>query len=719
MAERRAAGSGLAHAAAASALLGITVMLATPAAIYFGNRTEFIESFGELVPWLVAVTFLTATALTAAVMVLRPGASRMAAATVLLIASLALWAQSHAIVQQPRLLSGDPIDWSGFAVQAWTDRALWAVAAGLAFTLIRLRWHWPIWLAIAGCGIQVGAVGVQAAISPARWVDRTAFDESSRYALSSRSNVIVLVLDTFQSDLFQELLDEEPGLGATFSGFTYFRNATAGFPSTAPSIPFILTGQLYDNRQPFDVFVRDAFLDGSLPQALKAAGHHVYYNSAYLWPAMYADERTSSHASTAPGSRYRLASWNRAAMLLALAAFRAAPQDVKRRMERQVVEMATRGAAAWGDDRAFFDEFERAATASLDVPAFKYYHLQGLHPPLRYDAALHSSARPATRAHTLDQARGLMRMLTRMVATLQARGLYDRTALVVLADHGAAIEPRLGDVDPGARTVPGATALPTRHSFGLPLMLAKPFDRTGTLLVSDAPVSIGDLGATVGHWLALETRFPGVALFDQPAGPRARRVLRYDPNLLDLNANHFPPLSEYLVSGFSWLGESWTATGRTFTPGTVTTSKAAAATPRRSLTFGRLGDSLPAQDEGWAAPEDGITWTDGWMSALTLALPPCPESVRLQARLLPALLGGTTRQRVEVLDGDRLAGIWEVASAGEFSVRLDGAAPGRAARVRFLLPDAVVPAAIEPALGDTRRLGVAFSSIELTCEGSR
>src|SRR6185436_19727519 len=94
---------------------------------------------------------------------------------------------------------------------------------------------------------QLAGVSFQAARSVDRWVNHYSFDDSARFAFSPTRNVVILVLDTFQTDLFQELLDDDAGLAAKFEGFTYFRNAVGGFPSTAASVPLILTGQYYEN----------------------------------------------------------------------------------------------------------------------------------------------------------------------------------------------------------------------------------------------------------------------------------------------------------------------------------------------------------------------------------------------------------------------------------------------------------------------------------------
>jgi hypothetical protein len=106
------------------------------------------------------------------------------------------------------------------------------------------------------------------------------------------------------------------------------------------------------------------------------------------------------------------------------------------------------------------------------------------------------------------------------------------------------------------------------NSFGLPLVLVKPIGATGTMKVSDAPVSLGDIPRTVISALGMKTAFPGESMLNPtlPAG-RRRTVLKYDPASLHLTNKYFPPLTEYVISGFSWVEDSWRPTGREFPPG--------------------------------------------------------------------------------------------------------------------------------------------------------
>ena len=136
-----------------------------------------------------------------------------------------------------------------------------------------------------------------------------------------------------------------------------------------------------------------------------------------------------------------------------------------------------------------------------------------------------------------------------------------------MADHGTEFQPfrpRLVNVDTRFRTA-GALPVATRNSFGLPLVLVKPIAATGAMKVSDAPVSLGDIPRTVTSALGMKGVSPGESMLDPGLPPhRPRRVLKYNAELLHLTNRYFPPLTEYVVSGFSWFDESWQATGRRF-----------------------------------------------------------------------------------------------------------------------------------------------------------
>ena len=731
---RRALGPAL----AASALLSLTVLVFAPAQIFYGNFMDFPMAFGDVLPLLAAAAALAAAVPAAVVAALPSPRARGIGLAVLFAVALLAWIQSSFLLWPYGVLDGRAIDWSAHRRHGLIDAATWIAVLAGAVAAFRFVGRIAATASLALIVVQAGAIALQAARTPARWIDQVSFDDSGRFAFSRELNVVVLVLDTFQSDLFQDLIEEDPSLATAFRGFTYFRNAAAGFSGTPASIPLMLTGRHYDNAVPFQEYVRTAFRSGSLPQVLKQAGFHVYYNHPGFWFSLYADPSIASHVrDRAPDTRGR--SWEPARHLMRLGLFRCLPQAGKRQMRGvQAVYLppvgedglpahlspavrntpAGRKALAeipWrAGDAPFFREAALLVSARLDRPAFKYYHLMGVHPPLTHDERLQPAALPFTRDNAMRQARGLLRLVRTLLDTLADRGVYDRTMLLIVGDHGAHFEPRLVPVADRLRTRPGTTAAATSNAFGIPLVLVKLAGADGPLAVDDAPVSLADIPRTVASALGMQTDLPGRSMFEAGGDPhRRRRVMKYPSGAHRLAHGYFPTLIEYEVSGFSWLDESWRPTGRQFLPGSMRAQSPAAPYEwGRWLNVAAGGSGAAFLGEGWAAPEADFTWTDGRSARLRLGMPPAGGDVVFRAEVVPALIGPVRRQRAELFVGSTRVGEWSVTAPGQQTATIPRAlVPGGDLELILVLPDAVVPRDLDPALGDERALALAFTRV--------
>ena len=572
-----------------SLFLSLTLAVCLPGQLFLANATEFPMAFGDVLPSLLALAVAGTTVVAVLLLAVPKGTVRQVGlATVFAIGCLA-WVQSH-LPWPYGIADGHVIDWTAHWSDALLDTTMWG--AGI---LAAVWWRRGLTHGVAGASlilaaVQVSALSIQAAETPHRWIDDVTFDDSGRFTFSPDRNVIILVLDTFQTDLFQELLDDDPALIERFPGFTYFRNAISGYPTTAAAIPLILSGRYYDNTESFQRFVRTTYRTASLPQALTVAGFDVYYHNLYFWPSLYADETIATHVRSKGVLRYDPLARDRAMRLLAFGAFRYLPQPGKRLVEARIAGLVAPRQPAKSEpaapalatlqpgpaplsepplpgDGPFFQQMAHGAATTSARPAFKYFHLWGLHPPLTHDEALTPLNAPYTRDNALQQARGLLRLVDRFISTITKLQIYDRATIAILGDHGTAFDLRLVPVDPSSRTHPTARPVPTKRVFALPLMLFKrPGDR-GPMLVSDAAVTLGDVPRTVMEALGLTSDFPGTSMFARDILPRrSRRVLFYSPGALRLSDDFFPPLREFNVSGFSWLEESWRQTGRVFRP---------------------------------------------------------------------------------------------------------------------------------------------------------
>ena len=95
-----------------------------------------------------------------------------------------------------------------------------------------------------------------------------------------------MVVDMFQTDIFWEVLNENPQYKKIFKEFIYFPDCLGGFPTTYASVPFLLTGNSYDNSIPIQQFMQKAYLsDTSIPKVLRENGFEtqIFFDSKKLF----------------------------------------------------------------------------------------------------------------------------------------------------------------------------------------------------------------------------------------------------------------------------------------------------------------------------------------------------------------------------------------------------------------------------------------------------
>lgn len=557
-------------ASAAVLLLSFTLCLAGPAQIYFGNPLEFPFSLAEVsAPFLIRFT-LSFLILAALVFALRgvPGYQRLV--SLLLASGVMFYLQGNFCVWDYGPFNGRPIAWTEHLHRGIVEVVLWAPALSFSFFRPRVLLRATVRLSFFLIAVQLLALGVSAVRAKEAEFRQYSIAEDSKFVFSRSTNVIILTLDAFQSDIFQKIIAEEPAYKRRFPGFHYFRNALAGFPTSYPSVPLILTGRYYDNSTSLQEFIRSSFLSAaSLPRILKEKGFQVE-----LYPdrqcEVYCSEETASNCLRQEASAETIKAGVSA--LYEAAIFRYSPHFLKQVIfdgkplwkgsKRLETSIGNRGTA---EDLAFLAGMKSAADAGSEVSTFKYIHLWGLHPPYVINENMDYERLPQDRAGAEVHARGVLTLAGQFLEQLQRLGVYDNSLILIVSDHGLGSAVRLPAEMPASDVGQGVP--PDIKGAALPLILVKPVGSKGDLAVVDSPVSLADIPKTVVSELRLDDGFPGISMFtpDLPA-LRERRFLSYSWRHAFFDADYLSPMQEYEVSGHSWLDQSWRATGREFRP---------------------------------------------------------------------------------------------------------------------------------------------------------
>jgi len=717
-----------ATAVAAMAIVA-TPLFFVPASLYFSNIQDVSVPLEHMVPTLLVSAAVAGAILCVLLLSLRGKSWERGVVLVLGLAVL-LWLQAYLLVWDYGVLDGRNIDWTAQWWRGLVDSLVWAGILVTFFLFSSRLIHLVLPVSIAILLIQVLPVAWMwwATPEPPSF-HRYSIDSTNKFDFSRDRNVVMLVLDAFQADVMQEIVDEQPKYRDMLDGFTYYRNAASGFSKTYPSFAFFLTGQRYRNEQPIQQFLREAFESHSITAQLLKSGWEVH-----MFPAaprsLHFSERIASNMLLRADDRERA---RQTGKLLDTSLFRSSPHFLKRfwlndyewrltlmfeSLAGQAEERDTRTSGGQHRHPAlqFVEEMRSRSSDRLEAPTFKLYHLMVPHEPFRLREDLEIERLPEGREGFKRHSVAALEVSRRLLDTLARLRIYDNTMILIISDHGG------GEYDVGIRTsgLPGvapATNLNSKPSAqlqsALPLVLIKPFNARGLLKVSDAPVSLGDIPKTLASALGVRFGYQGediLALRENER--RTRRYLFYEFG--GWTGDCLPQMTEYSVTGHSWYAANWQVTGRIFPP--CKNQGGARETPKGYSLGDELGFSINSAGlaflkTGWSHPEDDFTWSEGTSSEIELPVEsslgkPLVAKFWLHPFLAPPRLSS---QDVRVFANDQLVGRWTLKGLEWRGVVIPSTvtAGGNTLRLRLEVPRAGSPVDYDAGM-DSRVLGIAL-----------
>ena len=687
----------------------LTLFFFGPLYLYFSNVQEWPFLISRSWYFLLVIAFGLSAVITLLIVFLKPRAFGIATILLLTIGFL-VWFQGNILIWDYGVLDGRQIDWSKYATRGYVDTLVWLIFFAIAYW--KREWIYKNVKSVALALLLIQSITVAVAFFQApeepEWKKYTV-DKDAQFNFSKQRNVIILVLDTFQSDIFQELIDENPEWRNDFSGFTYFRNAIGGFPTTYPSIPLILTGEYYDNSTPIREFLKSVYSTRSIPVTLKQNGYQV---------ELYGSPRTDFCPNDAKKVPPALDGTivKQVQGLVVAALFRHVPHIVKKHLHdftnRNVLDPLTRS------NLDFVINASRLCKATNDKPLFKLFHIAGAHPPFRINENLEVVNLNYDLPGYKSQAAGALTIARIFLKALRDIGVYDNSLIFIIGDHGGGFfdnyETRIKE--DGTMQIGKAPKLVSDRIIkaGIPLMLVKPFGSKGEMKVSDAPVSLSDIPKTIVSELGISEVYPGRSVFEVGSSEiRPRRFLYYRWEHEYWEKEFLPDMEEYIITGFSWSSQSWMPTYRKFTPQGVQISEPPIYEYGTEITFGEGGNAQYYQGAGWSFPEKGFTWTDGRDASLLIPVKASKSDLILRAMLFPLLGQSVKQQRVSIYINGAKVDQWTVDTGGVYGTVVPRElVKNSSLGILFDLPDAISPKELN-INEDQRQLAIALRSLTL------
>lgn len=386
--------------------------------------------------------------------------------------------------------------------------------------------------------------------------------------VSSKENIIVLILDAFDSRTFTEILQNEPEIVAPFEGFTFYPDAISIFHGTDWSVPQMLTGKVWDNSQPYSEYVQEAWDSDSCKRFYNILQEHNYDISVYT--------RFCHVPQNAPVdnllSQSLSINYYTLSALAKLTLFRCMPNCFKQNFSvdssalLQQEKMSGEIQPYSDDNYLFYSELQKGLTLHDDKNSFRWYHIDGAHFPfmMTRDIEPVPNGEETTR---YEQSIGALKIASTYLQQMKDLGIYDNATILILSDHG---DHR--NLFQDLKSFAEVKALFTNNNKPLPLVLVKQPNEHGKLKVSENPISYFQLQATILK------RFPEATEFGEDFYTQSKkeRIFR----LMNPAFDH--TVTEYVVAPQAWNNSSWHevrtlyrsyVTSQNYKIGTVLTSK--------------------------------------------------------------------------------------------------------------------------------------------------
>ena len=647
-----------------SILIISSLFLFGPFTIYQGNIGEFSVSLMTILIYFVFPSFLLVTILCVAGLLL-PKKHYNKYVSILFAFGLLIWIQSNILVWKYGLLDGQSIDWTKDVWRGWVDGTLWVTFFVVGFILYKQTSKIAGLTCIILISLQAISLILTSAQHPEIWKSKTEkYQEIPReiFEFSAKQNVIHIIFDAFQSDIFQEIMDEDINYyNKALDGFTFFKETTSTFPSTFLSIPAILSGRNYSNDIPMREFINSTLNGKTIPNALYDSGYDV--DLVHFLDLYNTGRFSSSYCIDYYEGINQKLDLSQASMMLDLVLFRSAPHFIKKVIYNN---------QSWTIQPLFFQgdviqlrpfnhlDFLKYLTENIRVkkekPVYKFIHLMPPHIPLvmSMDCNYAGKSLPYTRENIKTQSRCTLNHLIETLDELRSVGIYDKSLIIVHGDHGNKIP--LNNRNSKERL--GETGFEKIMGVALPLMLIKPPHNNGALRTSNAQVMLTDIPATISSILDIDEEFPGCSVLEvDPKQDRERRFYYHDWDQHSWRNSYFSKFVEYLIHGSVFEIDSWQLGATTYDREIMV----------EKIDFGSEGIWSFLAD-GWSTrekSEDGTTynWALGKSATLVLSLSK-KNKVRLTANVKPYV--SAKPQRVTIKVDGKMIGIWVLANHWEW-----------------------------------------------------
>lgn len=342
--------------------------------------------------------------------------------------------------------------------------------------------------------VQTVSVGVLVLTTDRENANNEAMTTTNSLELGAENNVIVFVLDRFDSAWMDQLIEKDSDFVSPLSDFTYYTNATSYFAHTGTAIPYMLTGvECKDEKILSESYKEYAYSNSDFLHELKDNDYDVGIYTAISYLPENVEEIASNYSKSVEVECDVI---NTLQIMMKSSMYKTVPFTLKPAYTYYSgdVYQIVKNDEVWNidNDIPFYNNLvkERLSVTNEYKNTFRFYHMRGPHYPfyLSEDIKYDKSGREVS---LYTQIKGSLNIVYEYLNQLKMIGKYDDSTIIITADHGQQID-FISD-----KNIP--------QDVSTPIMLVKEANKKcEKIKIDTTPVSQGEIIPTISKAMGLE-----------------------------------------------------------------------------------------------------------------------------------------------------------------------------------------------------------------------
>ena len=416
------------------------MLVFAPIDVYLGTLREIWFPLSYLLPYIL-LFFVLAYALIVAVGLLVRGKLFDVYITFVFAVGLALYVQGNYLNNYYGPLDGTGINFDAFFTRGVISVCVCSALLVLPFVLLHFLRDKYIkvmkMVAILIAAMQVVTLGVQfMTVDFHKPSVQRYYSDVDKFTFSKNNNVIVLVLDHYDSVFLNKQFEQNPQYHKDFKDFILYNNHVGSFNITEPALPHMLTGIASKNEKPYDEYLDEAFEQSTLYPLLVEnnykASLHTYQKFLPTVDVPAVTNIKTGKISTTSDSLLSI-------YFYGMTMYKYLPQPLKPLFAKTYSHEFSRMKVAENifidDNKTFWTAAKEQLCTWTEENQYKLYHLNGMHPPYSYDEELTYIG--TNKSDTDRMGIGVLRMINAFMDRLKQIGVYDNATIIITADHGS------------------------------------------------------------------------------------------------------------------------------------------------------------------------------------------------------------------------------------------------------------------------------------------